>query len=153
MSQAKTGKNRRSYRNIMINPRGKLRILFGIPVGGLVAIAGLLMVLKFVILTRLERITELAPELTSSIQDHASTFSTCMNIGILTLLCCVALIIFLGLFLGHRFYGPIVPITRVLKEMGEGNYSSRVRLRPGDELTEVMKAVNELAEKLENKNS
>ncbi len=54
-----------------------------------------------------------------------------------------------GFMVSHRYNGPIVPLTRHLQELSQGKFSSRVRLRAGDELSELADAQNRLAEALE----
>jgi signal transduction histidine kinase len=51
--------------------------------------------------------------------------------------------------LTHRFYGPIVAIRKFIRELKEGNYSSRITLRRRDELQDIAKELNSLAEALE----
>ncbi|MBC62520.1 MAG: hypothetical protein CMP11_08680 [Zetaproteobacteria bacterium] len=51
----------------------------------------------------------------------------------------------------HRYYGPLVSIDRFLKNLIEGQYSTRVSIRKKDELQSLVKRLNELAEKLEEK--
>jgi len=54
--------------------------------------------------------------------------------------------------LTHRFYGPIISINRFTEELKRGNYSARIYLRKKDELQDLAKHLNELAEVLEKKN-
>ncbi len=73
------------------------------------------------------------------------------------------LIVCLGIFvlvifstvirLTHRFYGPILSINRFAEDLKRGNYSARIKLRRRDELQDVAKKLNELAEILEKKKS
>ena len=53
--------------------------------------------------------------------------------------------------LTHRIYGPLVSIKRFLNELKSGNYSARVILRKDDDLQDLVKELNELAETLEKK--
>ena len=53
--------------------------------------------------------------------------------------------------LGHRFFGPLVPLNAQLDRMMAGDYSKRAGLRKGDELHELAAKINALAEKLEKK--
>ena len=52
-------------------------------------------------------------------------------------------------FLTHRYYGPLVSIERFIEELSSGNYTSRVNIRNKDELQELAKKLNKLAEELE----
>ena len=53
--------------------------------------------------------------------------------------------------LTHKYYGPLVSIERFIKELSNGNYSARVRIRKSDELHELVKKLNILADQLEQK--
>lgn len=48
-----------------------------------------------------------------------------------------------------RLFGPIVPITRLVKELRAGNYSARGQLRKDDALQELMADLNAFADDLE----
>ena len=52
---------------------------------------------------------------------------------------------FLALRMTHRFLGPQVPMRRHVRAMIAGDYSSRCRIRHGDELQELAEDLNELA--------
>lgn len=58
---------------------------------------------------------------------------------------------FMWLKLSHRIFGPLVPISRHINELKNGNYSSRVQLRKNDFMLELKDELNELAEKLQSK--
>lgn len=51
----------------------------------------------------------------------------------------------------HRFFGPLVPIIAHIERLKQGQFDSRVNLRPKDELHELSLSLNELAEELEKK--
>jgi HAMP domain-containing protein len=53
------------------------------------------------------------------------------------------------LILSHRIFGPSVPIRRMIRELNEGNYSTRISLRKYDEFKELAADLNQLAETLE----
>lgn len=56
-----------------------------------------------------------------------------------------------GIILGHRIFGPMVPIRAHVKRLIDGNYSERVKVRTGDEFHDLVLDLNVLAEILENK--
>ena len=59
-------------------------------------------------------------------------------------------VMFLTIFnLTHRYYGPLVSIGRFLDQMVEGDYTARVSIRKKDELQDVARKLNTLAESLE----
>ena len=53
--------------------------------------------------------------------------------------------------LTHRYYGPIVSLERLINELKDGRYHSRVKIRAQDELQGLANNLNELAQALENK--
>lgn len=53
-----------------------------------------------------------------------------------------------GIFLSHRVYGPMVPIRAHIARLINGDYSSRVHTRSGDEFKELAADLNSLAETL-----
>ena len=71
-------------------------------------------------------------------------------IGIWVGLMSVLLTAWLVLRFSHRFYGPCIPIERLLNELTEGRYGGQIRLRHDDELTGIKNALNALSVKLQN---
>jgi len=61
------------------------------------------------------------------------------------------LVIFLAMRLSHRIAGPIYRLKKSLKEVAEGNYGLRIRLRKTDELKDVAEAINKVVELLDKK--
>ena len=57
----------------------------------------------------------------------------------------------IGAVLSHRVYGPMVPIMAHLRRLQAGEYSSRAKIRDGDEFQDLVAALNQLAESLEKK--
>lgn len=55
------------------------------------------------------------------------------------------------LIYSKRIFGPMVPFRKHIRELCEGNYSSRIRLRKRDEFKELAEELNRLAETLEKK--
>ena len=51
----------------------------------------------------------------------------------------------------HRFYGPLVTISKFIDAIAEGDYSSRVAVRKRDELQDLCGKLNHMAESLESK--
>lgn len=58
------------------------------------------------------------------------------------------LVALFGLFASHRIAGPIYRMESFLKAMGEGNFTSRITLRKGDELTTLADGMNNLADSM-----
>lgn len=61
-------------------------------------------------------------------------------------------VIYLGIKISNRIYGPLVPLLRHIDNLKKGVYSSRVTLRRHDELSEIRDALNDLAANLEARN-
>ena len=49
----------------------------------------------------------------------------------------------------HKYYGPLVSIARFVDGISKGDYSQRLVLRKGDELQQLAKDLNQMAENLE----
>lgn len=58
-----------------------------------------------------------------------------------------------GLFISHKWLGPLVPIERFLTLLVGGNYSQRLSLRKNDvdHLNKIVASLNDLANQMENK--
>lgn len=72
------------------------------------------------------------------------TMTGTWGMGIFGIVCVGMWIIY-----SHRIFGPTVPIQRHLDNLNEGNYESRIKLRPGDEFGPIADKLNTLAEKLQ----
>jgi len=59
----------------------------------------------------------------------------------------------ISIFFTHRLVGPTYAFRRHIKDLSRGNYKSRVILRKGDAFQEVADDLNELALKLEKRQS
>lgn len=55
---------------------------------------------------------------------------------------------YVSLAWSRRVFGPEVPFLNHLKRLNEGDYTSRVHLRQGDEFQDIATELNRLAEKL-----
>ena len=66
------------------------------------------------------------------------------------LLVALPLILIFGLFLTHRVAGPLVRIKRTLSQVGKGNFGEEleIKVRRGDELTELTTTVNQMLKSL-----
>ena len=150
-AQSADPNNRRSVRSLLIKPREQLKYSFVfVGLGIIVLMVFVASVILFLSQTMmsLEAAYSLDPEVISAIRK-----SLVSALG-LTLLLCVVLATFaiiLGVQWTHKIYGPVVPMQRHIDALKEGDYSSRVNLRKGDELQELSDALNSLAESLEKK--
>ncbi|MBL7155535.1 MAG: HAMP domain-containing protein [Candidatus Omnitrophica bacterium] len=55
----------------------------------------------------------------------------------------------IGIIASHKVAGPIYRMIKFIDSVAEGDYSKRLKLRKGDELTDVAGAINRLVNKLE----
>ncbi|HYA86697.1 MAG TPA: HAMP domain-containing protein [Nitrospirota bacterium] len=64
---------------------------------------------------------------------------------------CLVVLLFGGIsiFITHRLAGPVFAIKRMLKTLGDGDFSARIRLRKGAELQDLGDAVNDMADRYE----
>lgn len=73
-----------------------------------------------------------------------------IRIGIVFLLYIV--VMFLVVFrLTHRYYGPLVSISRFVEQMAQGEYDRRLGIRDKDELQDLVIKLNNMAAELEKK--
>lgn len=89
---------------------------------------------------------QIDPELIASFEGY-------LNNSVWILCCSLFLFAIIGFFmwlkLSHRIFGPLVPISRHITELKNGNYASRVQLRKNDFMMELKDELNQLAEKLQ----
>jgi methyl-accepting chemotaxis protein len=69
-------------------------------------------------------------------------------VGPLSLLALVAAWIFFSLRRSHAVVGPIANITRIINEFAKGDFSARVKLRTQDQLQDIARALDTMAENL-----
>lgn len=72
---------------------------------------------------------------------------------LLALLLYFIITVAISIFFTHRLVGPTYAFRRHIKDLSRGNYKSRVILRKGDAFQEVADDLNELAVKLEQRQS
>ena len=65
------------------------------------------------------------------------------------LLLAIPLIFVLGIRQSHRIVGPMNRIKQVLAAIGQGDFSKRITLRQGDALEDLANAINQMAERLQ----
>lgn len=68
---------------------------------------------------------------------------------LIELLLSIPIVFYLGIRQSHRIVGPINRIKRTLEAIGRGDFSQRITLREGDVLDDLAKAINQMAEQLE----
>jgi hypothetical protein len=149
MNESTKPRNRRSLRNLRFMKGSKLRIVFALMTAGMILSAGMLVSVMADVERGLRRVPAADPALANLVEQIHDAVSGALATGLVLSVVSAVLALLFGLLVSHRFYGPLVPLSRHLRELGEGKFASRVRLRPGDELIDLMEAQNLLAERLE----
>ena len=143
------GRGRRSLKSVFVKPREQLRYAFVFFGGGLALMAGYIVLFLYylnVTIMNLATSYSIAPDVATTLNTAFLTASIATVIFAATL----TLIMFAaGVALSHRIFGPIVPMKRLIEDLTNGNYSSRVALRKTDEFQDVADSLNQLAENLE----
>lgn len=65
------------------------------------------------------------------------------------LLLTVPIVFFLGVQQSRRIVGPMNRLLRTLEAIGQGDFSKRLSVRHGDTLEDLAKAINKMAERLQ----
>jgi len=69
------------------------------------------------------------------------------TVAVVMLLVSFATII-MTLFISHRIAGPLYRLKKAMQDLGEGNFSTEIKLRRFDQLKDIAEAFNNLARKL-----
>lgn len=148
-SDSFSGRSRRRLRNFFINPTGHLRFIFAIPTVALLFVIILLWTLRNTLVEYVANFPSNVP--TVQTMEMQSNVTYVFGLGIGFVFFALVTVVLTGILISHRYYGPMVPILRTLRGMKEDNYEELVRLRPGDELQELARALNELQDHLRKK--
>jgi len=135
----------RKVSSLLINPRSQLR--FAVP-------------FALIILIQIISINYLIYQLSTSVSPMAATeqetLSWAVNAiyisteyGLISSIAVGLFAILVWLLYSHRVFGPMVAFKRMVLDLKEGNYKSRVALRKNDEFFELAESLNELAETLQ----
>ena len=68
---------------------------------------------------------------------------------LIELLLAIPIVFFLGIRQSHRIVGPMNRIKQTLAAIGQGDFSKRITLRQGDALEDLANAINQMAERLQ----
>ena len=68
---------------------------------------------------------------------------------LIELLIAVPIVIFFGIRYTHRVVGPMKRLKQMLDAIGNGDFSQRITLRENDVLKDLAAAINQMAEKLQ----
>ncbi len=129
---------------MFVQPRFQLRwSVYYILVGGLILLA----VAVFILKTNADVQTLMNDNPLMELQDQSQInemMRQCVEVAMLGFLSFVVLSFVFALMMSHRIAGPQVAIKAYLSALAEGNYDYERRLRPTDELREIMNAVEDL---------
>lgn len=68
---------------------------------------------------------------------------------LIELLLSIPIVFFLGIRQSHRIVGPMNRLKATLEAIGRGDFSQRITLRQGDALEDLAKAINAMAQSLQ----
>jgi HAMP domain-containing protein len=144
------GIENRTSRNLWLRPKSQLLLCMVLSLGFLI-LAGLMLFVINAFGAYLETLQGTNQIDTQTVILITSTLYPYLRIaaGIAGVFAVLGL--FIGLMLSHRIYGPMIPIRNHVSKLIDGDYSSRIHLRPSDEFKELASDLNSLAERLNQK--
>lgn len=144
-------RNDRKLKNLLVTPRFQLKLSLYYILSGLVIISAMVGLIY-------QRLMTVQAIMNDAIQMDFGMIRRVNEIMFeivqISLGGFVAFIIFSFIFaviISHRIAGPVVAIKAFIGELKKGNYDYARRLRPHDELRDVMDALHELAPILKEK--
>jgi nitrogen fixation/metabolism regulation signal transduction histidine kinase len=153
MQEAISTAGRRTPHGTLIRPRQQFKYAFILAGGGILAQSLVIGVVAYFMNSTVNTVVDtnhLSPEIGSAITT-AISFSLMILMLVAAAFALVAVLI--GVKLSHRIYGPLVPFTRHIQHLKDGNYSVRMNLRKTDDMVELKDALNSLAASLEERHS
>lgn len=139
------GKDQRKVTNLLVRPRAQLRLAGGFAFLSGLAVSSMLLVIAVSFGRALGALSEVDVRTKTLLYELVvRNLLICAVISLAVALCAFVY----ALRLSHRFYGPIVPILRLIEQLKNGDYSARGQLREDDELQEIMSSLNEMSEAL-----
>lgn len=138
-------KSKRKLKNMFVQPRFQLKLsLFYIVTGGLsISATGIFVLQK---LAAVQELMNTSPVTSFQAQGVINELMLeCIQISMLGFGFFILLSFIFALVISHRIAGPQVAIRAYIDALKEGNYDYQRELRANDELTDIMKALKELA--------
>ncbi len=93
-------------------------------------------------------LTDLPAEVNTIVSEHLASLSGWLVFFLAVYALAVVLV---SVIYTHRLVGPTIAFRRVLHDLANDKFTSRVVIRKGDAFAEVAKEINRLADKLEKK--
>lgn len=144
----------RSLRSTLVEPFKQIKLgiyIIGISIG-FIAIVGTLIVLAF--MQQYEQLMEIFQVVSQDSQweliQNSVFEANIIRIAIAMVIYITTLFVVI-FWATHRFYGPLVSISRFVDSITDGDYSSRVSVRKRDELQDLVGKLNQMAETLQNR--
>jgi signal transduction histidine kinase len=82
-------------------------------------------------------------------EEFARSLIGLISTSIIMVLVTIVMNFLCGIYLTHRFAGPMKVINEYIEDLIAGKYGSRHELRPTDELKPIMNKLKELSQKLQ----
>lgn len=147
--ETKSSKSMRRMRNWLLMPRFQIRMgIYGVLLGGAFG-AGT----TFLLIKKFEKTYRVILELTDAKEEVSQILlrdfrAVALQVGFLLALY-VIVNIGISVYVTHQMVGPTFAFRRHIRNLIQGNFGTRVRLRKGDAFSEVAADLNELAIQLE----
>lgn len=151
MSKELYGADRRTFYGIFVKPHKQLKFAFIYITGGILVLYGLMMLVLSLVAknyNELVRVYSLPED--AGLAVFESLQAARYSITAVTLVLVVAAM-WAGIKISHHVFGPFVAFARQLEQIRNGNYSSRITLRKGDQFHDFKDQLNDLAASLEKK--
>lgn len=118
--------------------RYMLMIIFSVLIG--------LGIMAFELTVTLDEIFDRYPVLVQPLYDNLLPIMTSFAYKISLYVLCVVVI---SALVSHKMAGPVYRFEQVCKAIAKGDYSQRIHLRQGDQLTELQDEFNKMMDKVE----
>ena len=133
----------------MVNPSYQLKYIFWLSGSGLVLVAVNALIFYLFMRENYQILIELSPMTEEAKAQLYSELSHIIFLVFLVSSAFLTAVSFVGLIFSHRTAGPLYHFKRIFGSIKKGNYSDRVRLRPGDDFKDVAGAFNEMMDTVE----
>ncbi len=128
--------DRRSLKNIFVRPREQLSLGSIFIAAALMAQSAILLTLRPSLRTFLAQAEDYYRIPNGDLEAFRVSIESTLTWTASAGLAIGALALLYGIRISHQVFGPLVPIQRHIKNLAEGDFSSRVELRKGDHFQE-----------------
>ena len=140
--------SKRQIKNLLIAPRFQLRLCLYYAISGVVFL-GVVVAFALQSLLEVQSLMNANPVMDFQIQSRVNElmFQT-VQFSLFGFVAYIAFTSVFALIISHRIAGPVVAIVAFIEQLKLGNYRVERKLRPHDELQEVMSGLHDLASTL-----